>query len=149
VLTLLKSLGLALALANLKRRIRSLAIRGALGAVAVVVLVVALCFFLVAAHLWLSQLVNPIASAAIIGGVLLAIALLLFFLASRPMGQRARAVENPVEEVGEALSHGASRLNEALGPEGSPLRNPVFQAAGLALIAGFFLGRRGRGRDKD
>ncbi len=149
MLKLASSVGLALAVANLKRRIRNLAVRGILGAVGAVVLVVSLCFFLVAAHLFLSGLLNPIASAAIVGGVLLAIALLLFFLASRPMREQARAVENPMEEVSDRLREGASRLNEALGPSSSPLRNPVFQAAGLALLAGFFLGRRGRRRDED
>jgi hypothetical protein len=147
MLKLASSVGLALAVANLKRRIRYLAVRGILGAVGAVVLFISVCFFLVAAHLWLSDLLNPIASAAIIGGVLLFIAVLLFFLASRPMREQARAVESPIEELGDTLRQGASRLSEALGPPGSPLRNPVLQAAGLALIAGFFLGRRGKRRD--
>jgi hypothetical protein len=150
MLKLASSVGLALAVANLKRRIRNLAVRGILGAVGAVLLVVSVSFFLVAAHLWLSDLLNPIASAAIIGGVLLLIAVLLFFLASRPMREQASAVESPVEELGDTLRQGTSRLGEALGPPGSPLRNPVLQAAGLALIAGFFLGRRGKRRhDKD
>lgn len=147
MLRLASSVGLALAVANLKQRMRALAARGVLGAAGVVLAVIALCFFLVAAHLYLSDLLNPIASAAIIGGVLLVIALILFFLASRPIRQQARAVEDPVEEASERLREGASRFNEALGPPGSPLRNPVVQAAGLALIAGFFLGRRGGRRD--
>lgn len=150
MLKLASSVGLALAVANLRRRIRNLAVRGILGAVGAVILVMSLSFFLVAAHLWLSDLLNPIASAAIVGGVLLAIGLLLFFLASRPMREQSRAVENPLEQLSGTFGESASRFGDALGSAGSPLRNPVFQAAGLALLAGFFLGRRGRRpRDKD
>ncbi len=133
-------MGLALAVAKLKQRIRSLAIRGTLGVAGLIVLIVSVCFFLVAAHLYLSELLNPIASAAIIGGALLLIALILFFLASRPLGE-ARA-ENPVEELSQTFQEGRERINDALGPEGSPLRSPVVQAAALAVVAGFFLGRR-------
>lgn len=150
MLKLASSVGLALAVANLKRRIRNLAVRGILGAVGAVVLIIAVCFFLVTAHLFLSRLLNPIASAAIVGGVLLAVSLLLFFLASRPMREQARAVENPVEQLGDTFGDTASRFGEALGSAGSPLRNPVLQAAGLALVAGFFLGRRGsKSRDEE
>lgn len=149
MLRLASSVGLALAVANLKRRIRTLTIRGILGVAGAVALVISICFFLVAAHLYLSSLLNPVASAAIIGGVLLFIAVLLFFLASRPMREQARAAEDPIGEMGDTFRQGAARINEALGPEGSLLRNPVLQAAGLALIAGFVLGRRGRRSDKD
>jgi hypothetical protein len=148
MLKLASTVGLALAVANLKRRIRNLAVRGILGAAGGVVLVIALCFFLVAAHLFLSDVLNPIASAAIIGGVLLAIGLILLFLASRPMREQARAVENPVEQLSETFGASASRLGDALGA-GSPLKSPVLQAAGLALLIGFFLGRRGKRRDED
>ncbi len=145
----LRTVGLALAVANLKRRIRNLVTRGILGAAGGVVFVIAVCFLLVAAHLALSALLNPIASAAIIGGVLLGVAFVLFFLASRPMREQAREVEDPIGQLGDTVREGASRLSDALGPQGSPLRNPIFQAAGLALIAGFFLGRRGRHRGGD
>jgi hypothetical protein len=147
MLRLFSSVGMALAIANLKQRIRNLATRGILGLVGLVVLIVSLCFFLVAGHLYLSQLLNPIASAAIIGGVLLLIALILFFLASRPMRAQSRMAEDPVAELSETFRQGRERFNEALGPEGSPLRNPVFQAAALAIVAGFVLGRRTRRGD--
>ena len=151
MLKLLQTVGLALAVANLKRRIRNLAVRGVFGAAGAIVLVVAICFFLVALHLWISDVLNPVASAAIIGGVLLAIALLLFFLASRPMREQASVAEQPLGQMGDMLSDGMARLNRAAGTEGSPLRNPVLQAASLALVAGLFLGWRGtrRGRKED
>jgi amino acid transporter len=147
---LASSIGLALALADLKRRIRHWVRTGILGAIGAVLALIALCFFLVAAHLYLSILLNPIASAAIIGGVLLLIALILFFIASRPMASRASAPKEsePAANVGDALKEGMARLGQAAGSSGSPLRNPLFQAAGVALIAGFFFGRRSK-RDKD
>jgi hypothetical protein len=144
MLNLLRTVGLALAVANLKRRVRNLAVRGVFAVAGAVVLIVSVCFFLVALHLWISDLLNPIASAAILGGVLLLLALLLFFLASRPMREQARAVENPLGQFEETIRDGASRLSDALGPPGSPLRSPVLQAAALALVAGVLLGLRGR-----
>jgi hypothetical protein len=147
--SILRSVGLALLVANLRRRIRNLVTRGILGGAGAVVLIIAVSFLLVAVHLTLSVLLNPIASAAIIGGVLLGIAFLLFFLASRPMREQAREVEDPIGQLSSTVREGASRFSDALGPEGSPLRSPILQAAGLALIAGFFLGRRGRHREDD
>ena len=144
MLRLFSALGLTLALANLKRRVRSIALRGGFGLAGAIVLVIALCFFLVAAHLYLSTLVNPIASAAIIGGVLLAVALILFFLASRPLRAQGKGADDPLGRAGEALSDAAARAKEALGPPDSPLRNPAIVIAGLTLIVGFLLGRRGR-----
>jgi hypothetical protein len=149
MLKLAGTAGLALAVANLRRRARNLAVRGVLAVAGAVALVIAICFFLVALHVWLSEELDPIASACIIGGVLLAIALLLFFLASRPMREQARAVEQPAAQIGDALGEGMARLAQAAGSARSPLRNPVFQAAGLALIAGIFLGRRRRSPDRD
>ena len=147
MLKLAGTAGLALAIANLRRRARNLAVRGAIGAVGATVLVIALCFFLVALHVALSGELGAIASASIIGGVLLAVALLLLFLASRPMREQARAVERPAGQVGDALGEGMARLAQAAGSTRSPLRNPLFQAATLALIVGIVLGRRTSHRD--
>jgi hypothetical protein len=129
---LASSIGFALALADLKRRIHHWVRSG--------------IFLLVALHLYLSGLLNPIASAAIIGGVLVLFALILFFVASRPMDRTAKAAsaEQPVGQIGDALREGMARLGQAAGSEGSPLRNPLLQAAGVALVVGYFLGRRGR-----
>jgi hypothetical protein len=133
---------MALAVANLKRRARVLAIRAGTGVAGVIVLVFALAFLLVAAHLALSRFVDPIASAAIIGFVLLFIAVVLFFMASRPRREQAAAVENPVGEIGGFVSRGLKHLSSTSATEPNPLRNPVFQVSLLALAAGFFLGRR-------
>lgn len=133
---------MALAVANLKRRIRVLVIRIGLGAIGAVVLVFALAFILVTAHLALSRFVDPIASAAIIGFVLLFIGVVLLFLASRPRREQSRAVEQPVGQVGSYLSQGLKHLSSTSATEPNPLRNPVFQVSLLALAAGFFLGRR-------
>ena len=143
---LISSIGLALTLAEMKRRMRHWARSGLLAAIGLAVLVFAISFLLYAAHLYLSVLLNPIASAAIIGGVLLLLALLLFFLASRPMKERVRktAATEPVGQIGDAVREGMARLGQAAGSSDSPLRNPLLQAAGVALIVGYFLGRRGR-----
>ena len=143
MLKLISSLGLALALADLKRRIVHGIRAGVLGAVGAVLAVIALCFFLVAAHLYLSTLLNPVASAAIIGGVLLLIALILFFLASRPMTPRSAAMEEPSPTA--AASDTLQEAMERFGPVGATLvRNPLFPAAAIALLAGIFLGRRSK-----
>jgi amino acid transporter len=143
---LASSIGFALALADLKRRIHHWVRSGIFGAIGFVLLLIGLCFLLVALHLYLSGLLNPIASAAIIGGVLVLFALILFFVASRPMDRTAKAAsaEQPVGQIGDALREGMARLGQAAGSEGSPLRNPLLQAAGVALVVGYFLGRRGR-----
>jgi amino acid transporter len=141
------SVGLALAVANLKRRIRNLAVRSMLGAIGVAVAIIALCFFLVTAHLSLSLWVGPIGSSAIIGGVLLVVALVLFFLASRPMREQARAVEQPAAHLTDALGGSFARISQMLGSRRSPLLSPVFLSAGLALVAGLFLGRRTTGHE--
>lgn len=147
---LASSIGFALALAELKQRIRHWVRSGMLGAVGGVILLIALCFLLVALHLYLSELLNPIASAGIIGGVLLLIAIILFFLASRPMRAKpaAASAQKPAEGIGDAFSDGLSKLGQMAGASGSPIRNPLFQAAGVALVVGYLLGRRGR-RPKD
>lgn len=147
MLKLASSIGLALALADLKRRIHHWVRSGILGAIGALFAVFALAFLLVAAHLSLSRLLNPIASAAIIGGLLLLVALLLFFIASRPMTPRApvSSQADPISGAGDTMRDAAARF----GPAGSALlRNPLFPAAAVALLAGIFLGRRTK-RDRD
>jgi hypothetical protein len=147
---LASSIGFALALAELRQRIRHWVRSGIFGAVGSVIFVIALCFLLVALHLYLSGLLNPIASAAIIGGVLLLIALILFFLASRPIRAKPAAanMQTPAAGAGDTFSESISHLGQMAGASGSPIRNPLFQAAGVALVVGYLLGRRGR-RPKD
>jgi hypothetical protein len=141
----LKAAGLALAVANLKQRIRALAIKGALAAAGLLISVIALCFFLVTLHVFLSEAVGSAGSAAIIGGVLHLIALVLFFIASRPTTTSAA----PAPLAGGAASQSWSRLAQSATSGESPLMNPVFQAAALALAAGFFLGRKRPERDDE
>lgn len=144
---LLKTAGLAFAVANLKRRIRALAVKGILAGAAAVIAIVAICFLLVALHIWLSGLLNPVASAAIIGVVLLVIAGALLFLASRPNAANASPI--PVAPAAAGGEPGWAKLAQSFTGGEQPLASPVFQAAALALIAGFFLGRRRPDRDRD
>lgn len=148
MLKLASSLGFAMALADLRRRIRAWIRSGIFAAAGAVILLVSICFFLVALHLWFSQLLNPIASASIIGGVLLLIALILFVVAfgAKGSGSVTRSAADQADDIGGAMQDGMSRLSAALGP-GSPLKNPIFQAAALAIIAGFVLGRKSK-RDR-
>jgi Putative Actinobacterial Holin-X, holin superfamily III len=132
---LASSIGFALALAELKQRVRRLVTQGILGAIGAVLFLIGFCFLLVAAHLYLSQLLNPIASAAIIGGALLVIALMFFLIASmKGSGAARRAQPASVAEDNMA------RLADAVGPK--PLANPALVIAGLALVLGFLFGRR-------
>jgi protein-S-isoprenylcysteine O-methyltransferase Ste14 len=144
MLKLISSIGLAVALADLKRRIRHWVRSGILGAVGALFAVIALCFFLVAAHLFLSGLLSPIASALIIGGVLLVIALILLFLASRPFAGRSPISSQPQPLAGEGTSENWTQSAAV----DAVLRHPLFPAAATALVAGFFLGRRSK-REKD
>ena len=73
MLKLASSIGLALAVADLKRRIQHWVRSGVYGVVGAVFALIGLCFLLVALHLWLSVLLNPIASALIIGGLFVVI----------------------------------------------------------------------------
>jgi hypothetical protein len=143
---LASSIGLALALAELKQRIRHWVRSGIFGVIGAIILVIAICFFLVALHLYLSGLLNPIASAAIIGGVLLLIALILFFLASRPM--RSATSAKPASQATDTFSDSLSRLGQMAGA-GGLLANPLLPIAGVALVVGYLLGRRGRGQQRD
>jgi hypothetical protein len=143
MLKLASRAGLAVALANLKQRIRRLAVRGILAAIGIVVLVMALCWLLIALHLWLSAKVGPIGSAAIIGGVLLIIAAVLLFLASRTGRTPAPAPAQAADPLGETIARAAQSV--AAGP--SPLTSPVFLASLAALSAGIFLGRYRRPPD--
>jgi len=145
MLKLASSIGFALALAELKQRIRRLVTQSILGAIGGVILLIGLCFLLVAAHLYLSMLLNPIASAAIIGGALVVIALILFAVARAKGGGGSRQASPPPPRA-EAAQESIGRFGEALGGA-APLANPAFLVAGLALVLGFMFGRRSKGDD--
>jgi hypothetical protein len=136
MLKLISSIGIALTLAELKQRVRRLVTQGILSAVGLAFLLIGLCFLLVAAHLYLSGLLNPIASAAIIGGALLFIALIFFLVASAK--GRSAATRPPTQHT--AAADSTARLSDALG--GTQLANPALMIAGLALLIGFLFGRR-------
>ncbi len=137
---LASSIGFALALAELKQRVRRLVTQGILGAIGAVLFLIGFCFLLVAAHLYLSQLLNPIASAAIIGGALLVIALIFFLIASMTGSGAARRAQ-PASVAEDNMA----RLADAVGPK--PLANPALVIAGLALVLGFLFGRRTKSDD--
>ncbi len=143
MLKLASSLGFALALSELKQRVRRLMTQGVIGLAGVVVFLIGFCFLLVAGHLYLSQLLNPIASAAIIGGVLILVALILFLVA-KGKGSAAPPRRAPTPQAG-GVEENMARLQQAVGS--TPLANPALIIAGLALLLGFFFGRRKKGDD--
>jgi Putative Actinobacterial Holin-X, holin superfamily III len=143
MLKLASSIGIAFALAELKQRVRRVVTQGVLGAIGVAFLLIGICFLLVAAHLWLSQVLNPVASAAIIGGALLLIAL-IFFLVAGMKGRGAARRPPPPPRV-DTAEENLGRLGDALGA--APFASPALLIAGLALILGFVFGRRSRGED--
>lgn len=142
MLKLASTAGLAAVVFNLKQRARAVAFKGAAGFIGALLSIIALVFFLVAAHAWLSRHFGPMGSAAMIGGLLLLISLIFFYAASRPLKPLAQDFAEARADVGDAVNEGWLRLARMAGSSYSPLRNPVFQAASLALLAGVFLGRR-------
>jgi hypothetical protein len=139
MLKLASSIGLALALADLKARLRRLAAQGVLALIGLALLMIGVCFLLVAAHLYLSEVLSPVASAAIIGGALVFLAL-IFFLAAQMKGRPQAA--RPTAAAGE----GVARLGDAIGP--NPLANPTLLMAAAAVLLGFMFGRRTKRGDE-
>jgi hypothetical protein len=144
MLKLISSIGLALTLAEIKQRARRLVTQGILSAIGLAFLLIGVCFLLVAGHLYLSKLLNPIASAAIIGGALLFVALIFFLVASA----KGRAAPRPAAAAPRAsVDESMSRVGDALG--GTSLASPALMIAGLALLLGFLFGRRSGKSDDD
>lgn len=147
MLKLVGSLGLAFAMADFRRRVRGAVRSGIFALCGATIFLIGLIFLLIAAHGWLSAVLNPAASAAIIGGVLIIVSLILFLLAARRPGEPGAGRSADTSPVGDAIHDGMSRFGAALQSD-SPLRNPVLQAAGLAAVIGFLLGRRSK-RDRE
>jgi hypothetical protein len=143
MLKLISSIGLALTLAEIKQRVRRLVTQGILSAIGLAFLLIGVCFLLVAGHLYLSKLLNPIASAAIIGGALLFVALIFFLVASA----KGRAAPRPAAAPRASVDESMSRVGDALG--GTSLASPALMIAGLALLLGFLFGRRSGKSDDD
>jgi hypothetical protein len=147
MLKLAGSLGLSIALAELKRRITRIVRQGAFALVAAAFFLIGFCFLLVALHLWLSRFLHdPAFSAIIIGCALVLIALILLLVARQigKGGARRPAMPDPAERVGEGLSG----LQDAFGG-GPAIANPALVISGLALVLGFVLGRGRKTKGSD
>ncbi|MCF1503954.1 phage holin family protein [Afifella sp. H1R] len=142
MLRLLSSISFAYGAANLRRRIRVMARQAILMAIGAVILLYALGFGLVTLHIWLSSLWGSLVSAGVIGAVLFVIGLIVLLLALRPHREQARSVEQPLSQMSATAHDTYDRVQRSLRQSGSPLANPVVQAAGIALIIGVLLGRR-------
>jgi hypothetical protein len=119
-----------------------MAVKAALAVAGVAFAIGAVAFFLVALHVWLSSRLGAIGSASAIGGGLLVVALVLLFVASRPIRAPKGTVEQSAERISSAFSDALERLGRQGGAPGSALANPVLLAVGMAVVAGFALGRR-------
>jgi len=139
---LLSSISLAYGAANLRRRVRVLVMQAVLAAIAVVILLFAIGYGLSALHIFLSGVWTPLISAGVIAGTLLVIGLIVMMLALRPRREQSRAVEKPLHDLSAGAENTYRRMQRSLTESGSPLANPVVQAAGVALIIGVLLGRR-------
>jgi hypothetical protein len=145
MLRLPRPVGLALAIAHWKRALRDIAIGTTIAAAGAALLVAALAFLLAAAHSWLAERLGVAGSAAIIGGALLMVGLLLIVFASRFVEQ-STAKERRPDEIADDRGDRAAR---AVAPsKASPFSNPLVQAASLAFLVGIVLGRRGSHRDR-
>lgn len=128
-------------LGRLKRRVRDTAVRGALAALGILFLGLAMVFVLVAAHTWLSARWGTIVSAIVLAAALVIIGLVFLLLASRPLREAATEPPHAGAELTRGLGDAAAPAH-ATGLAASPLQNPTLQAAGMGLIAGILLGRR-------
>lgn len=142
MLKLLGSLGGSF-VAELKHKLRAVAVRGAFGIVGLVVLLAGLGFLLAAADIWLAGLYGPVIAASIVGGALLVLAIILFLLASRPIEPAPKQRPAPADMFSQVGSGFAGLGRSAAEGEGSAIQNPAVLAAGFALLAGFMMGRRG------
>ncbi|SEP61440.1 Putative Holin-X, holin superfamily III [Faunimonas pinastri] len=148
---LLRTVGLAYAVANLKERLKTLAIKGVLAVVALIVLLYALLFLLVCAFAALSHWVGPIGAAAIVAAVLIVIAVILVVVAMKmgasPGGSSSKtqaAAAMPTDQILNAARSGYERINNVARRSRSraPWKNPIYQLAGAALLTGVIVGRR-------
>lgn len=131
----------AMAQSNLKARIRTAVRQGILVAVALVFILSAFGFGLIAAFLWLAREVNPIMAALILMGVLLATGLILLGIASRP-AKRKSPLDNPIDSASEAVQSGLDQLTKSAKKSSSIVKNPVVQLAVVAALIGYVIGRR-------
>ena len=135
------TVGLAYAAANIKRRIRAAINQAVLAGIALVFLLGAAAFALIALHVWLSEEIGPMASAGLIAVILLLLAAIFLLLARREPRRQPPPAENVSEQLGETLQQGYARLAQA-GGGGSPWTNPVVLGMAAALALGILLGRR-------
>ncbi|MYZ49063.1 hypothetical protein [Propylenella binzhouense] len=133
--------GLALAAANIRSRMRALAIRLVLFALAGLFFVGAAAFGLVAAYVALVPVLGPIGAAGAVGGFLLLVALVLFLFARRAPREEIRRID---ASASAGMQDQYAELGRLLS-SGGILTNPVVLAAATALAAGYLVGRR-RGR---
>lgn len=135
--------GLALAVANIRSRIRAAAIRLVLAVIGAVFVVGAAAFALVAGYFALAPWIGPIGAAGAIAAFLLVVGLVFLFFASRAPREQIRAID---ASASQSMQEQYARLGRALS-SGGALTNPVVLISAAALVAGYLVGRRGRRRD--
>jgi hypothetical protein len=116
--------------------------RGALAVMGGLLLLAAATILLIAVYAVLAEWFGPIAAAAMIATLLVILGLFFLLLSARVA--RAQEFERSSPASGAPLDGASGRV--ACPPTRSPLRNPIVQAAGVALAAGLLLGRRSKGK---
>jgi hypothetical protein len=143
---------------EVRRQVRFAAVSGALGGVAALAAVGALVVGLIALHEWLETRVGALASLGIIGGSLLAVALILLMAvlllrrppaAARPALQMARPAAlfgalGPAR-ASRTIAGGEESLRLATSALQEGSRSQLLGALALVAVVGLIAGRRMRG----
>lgn len=143
MLRLLTAAGLAAQAANIRGAVRAAVGRAVLAALAMLFLLAAAAFALVAGYFALAPQLGQTGAAGAIAGALLLVALILFVLARNLPRRALGGTDSGIVEDVKARYRAAAR---AAGT-GSPLANPIVLLAGAALLAGYLAGRRSGERD--
>lgn len=135
--------------------------RIALGSVAVLLAVVAVGFFTAAGHATLTRVLGPVSASLIVGGVYLALALIVWLACRIATADRqapvaaapelaaadlAAAAQSALHGVGQSVGDAVRNIDpQALATEGGrKLVRTVgpLPLAGIAIVAGYLLARR-------
>lgn len=142
---------------KVRREARQAVTRIALGVVAALLTIVAVGFFTAAGHTTLHRILGPVSASLIVGGVYLALALIMWLaaalsgrreeaLAPAPAADLAAAAQSALYGIGQSVGDAARKIDpQAVATEGGRrLARTVgpLTLAGAAVLAGYILARR-------
>lgn len=140
---------------RVRREARQTVTRIVLGIVAALLAIVAAGFFTAAGHATLHRVLGPVSASLIVGGVYLALALIVWLVCLLVARRPAAPVETPdiaaaaqtaLYGIGQSVGDAARKIDpQALATEGGrKLARTVgpLPLAGIAVLAGYLLARR-------